>query len=138
MLYSYAYKKELTYIVELLEVFYFIKKEIRTTKIKDRVRAPEMEGNRVRKRKKTAVFFRVSACRIFKIKKKKKKKKKKGKKVKSKLIIKYNRGKASMQIQNLRNRKRFSNSNKDLSQSSVCYSHILSCGFFSCEDKRKK
>ena len=124
--------------MELLEVFYFIKKEIRTTKIKDRVRAPEMEGNRVRKRKKTAVFFRVSACRIFKIKKKKKKKKKKGKKVKSKLIIKYNRGKASMQIQNLRNRKRFSNSNKDLSQSSVCYSHILSCGFFSCEDKRKK
>ena len=60
--------------MELLEVFYFIKKEIRTTKIKDRVRAPEMEGNRVRKRKKTAVFFRVSACRIFKIKKKKKKK----------------------------------------------------------------
>ena len=33
-----------------------------------------MEGNRVRKRKKTAVFFRVSACRIFKIKKQKKKK----------------------------------------------------------------
>ena len=127
--------------MELLEVFYLMKKEIRTTKIKDRVRAPEMEGNRVRKRKKTAVFFRVSACRIFKIKKQKtknKKKKKKGKKVKSKLIIKYNRGKTSMQIQNLRNRKRFSNSNRDLSQSSVCYSHILSCGFFSCEDKRKK
>ena len=140
MLYSYAYKKELTYIVELLEVFYLMKKEIRTTKIKDRVRAPEMEGNRVRKRKKTAVFFRVSACRIFKIKKKKtkNKKKKKGKKVKSKLIIKYNRGKTSMQIQNLRNRKRFSNSNRDLSQSSVCYNHILSCGYFSCEDKRKK
>ena len=57
-----------------------------------------MEGNRVRKRKKTAVFFRVSACRIFKIKKQKKKKKI-GKKVKSKLIIKYNRGKTSMQIQ---------------------------------------
>ena len=99
-----------------------------------------MEGNRVRKRKKTAVFFRVSACRIFKIKKQKTKneKKKKGKKVKSKLIIKYNRGKTSMQIQNLRNRKRFSNSNRDLSQSSVCYNHILSCGYFSCEDKRKK
>ena len=60
--------------MELLEVFYLMKKEIRTTKIKDRVRAPEMEGNRVRKRKKTAVFFRVSACRIFKIKKQKKKK----------------------------------------------------------------
>ena len=59
--------------MELLEVFYLMKKEIRTTKIKDRVRAPEMEGNRVRKRKKTAVFFRVSACRIFKIKKQKKK-----------------------------------------------------------------
>ena len=73
LLHSYAYKKELTYIVELLEVFYLIKKEIRTTKIKDRVRAPEMEGNRVRKRKKSAVFFRVSACRIFKIKKQKKK-----------------------------------------------------------------
>ena len=43
-----------------------------------------------------------------------------------------------MQIQNLRNRKRFSNSNRDLSQSSVCYNHILSCGYFSCEDKRKK
>ena len=79
MLYSYAYKKELTYIVELLEVFYLMKKEIRTTKIKDRVRAPEMEGNRVRKRKKTAVFFRVSACRIFKIKKKKQKTKKRRK-----------------------------------------------------------
>ena len=137
MPHSYAYKKELTYIVELLEVFYLMKKEIRTTKIKDRVRAPEMEGNRVRKRKKMAVFFRVSACRIFKIKKQKEKKKI-GKKVKSKLIIKYNRGKASMQIQNLRNRKRFSNSNRDLSQSSVCYNHILSCGYFSCEDKRKK
>ena len=60
--------------MELLEVFYLMKKEIRTTKIKDRVRAPEMEGNRVRKRKKTAVFFRVSACRIFKIKKQKQKK----------------------------------------------------------------
>ena len=36
-----------------------------------------MQGNRVRKRKKTAVFFRVSVCRIFKIKKQKKKKKKK-------------------------------------------------------------
>ena len=107
-------------------------------KIKDRVRAPEMEGNRVRKRKKMAVFFRVSACRIFKIKKQKNKKKKIGKKVKSKLIIKYNRGKTSMQIQNLRNRKRFSNNNRDLSQSSVCYNHILSCGYFSCEDKRKK
>ena len=59
--------------MELLEVFYLMKKEIRTTKIKDRVRAPEMEGNRVRKRKKMAVFFRVSACRIFKIKKQKKK-----------------------------------------------------------------
>ena len=59
--------------MELLEVFYLMKKEIRTTKIKDSVRAPEMEGNRVRKRKKTAVFFRVSACRIFKIKKQKKK-----------------------------------------------------------------
>ena len=114
-----------------------MKKEIRTTKIKDRVRAPEMEGNRVRKRKKTAVFFRVSACRIFKIKKQKTKKKI-GKKVKSKLIIKYNRGKTSMQIQNLRNRKRFSNNNRDLSQSSFCYNHILSCGYFSCEDKRKK
>ena len=136
LLHSYAYKKELTYIVELLEVFYLMKKEIRTTKIKDRVRAPEMEGNRVRKRKKTAVFFRVSACRIFKIKKQKKKKI--GKKVKSELIIKYNRGKTSMQIQNLRNRKRFSNSNRDLSQSSVCYNHILPCGYFSCEDKRKK
>ena len=54
------------------------------------------------------------------------------------MIIKYNRGKTSMQIQNLRNRKRFSNSNRDLSQSSVCYNHILSCGYFSCEDKRKK
>ena len=77
-----------------------IKKEIRTTKIKDRVRAPKMQGNRVRKRKKTAVFFRVSVCRIFKIKKQKKKKKEKkiGKKVKSKLIIKYNREKTSMQI----------------------------------------
>ena len=63
--------------MELLEVFYLMKKEIRTTKIKDRVRAPEMEGNRVRKRKKTAVFFRVSACRIFKIKKQKTKNKKK-------------------------------------------------------------
>ena len=85
--------------MELLEVFYLIKKEIRTTKIKDRVRAPKMQGNRVRKRKKTAVFFRVSVCRIFKIKKQKKKKKKKiGKKVKSKLIIKYNREKTSMQI----------------------------------------
>ena len=62
--------------MELLEVFYLIKKEIRTTKIKDRVRAPKMQGNRVRKRKKTAVFFRVSVCRIFKIKKQKKKKKK--------------------------------------------------------------
>ena len=81
MLYSYAYKKELTYIVELLEVFYLIKKEIRTTKIKDRVRAREMEGNRVRKRKKTAVFFRVSACRIFKIKKQKKKEERKESKV---------------------------------------------------------
>ena len=49
-----------------------------------------MEGNRVRKRKKMAVFFRVSAFRIFKIKKQKNKKKKIGKKVKSKLIIKYN------------------------------------------------
>ena len=75
-----------------------MKKEIRTTKIKDRVRAPKMQGKRVRKRKKTAVFFRVSACRIFKIKKQKKKKKKIGKKVKSKLIIKYNREKTSMQI----------------------------------------
>ena len=85
--------------MELLEVFYLMKKEIRTTKIKDRVRAPKMQGNRVRKRKKTAVFFRVSVCRIFKIKKQKKKKKKKiGKKVKSKLIIKYNREKTSMQI----------------------------------------
>ena len=86
--------------MELLEVFYLIKKEIRTTKIKDRVRAPKMQGNRVRKRKKTAVFFRVSVCRIFKIKKQKKKKKEKkiGKKVKSKLIIKYNREKTSMQI----------------------------------------
>ena len=63
MLHSYAYKKELTYIVELLEIFYLMKKEIRTTKIKDRVRAPEMEGNRARKRKKTAVFFRLSADR---------------------------------------------------------------------------
>ena len=62
--------------MELLEVFYLIKKEIRTTKIKDRVRAPKMQGNRVRKRKKTAVFFRVSVCGIFKIKKQKKKKKK--------------------------------------------------------------
>ena len=85
--------------MELLEVFYLMKKEIRTTKIKDRVRAPKMQGNRVRKRKKTAVFFRVSVCRIFKIKKQKKKKKEKiGKKVKSKLIIKYNREKTSMQI----------------------------------------
>ena len=94
--------------MELLEVFYLIKKEIRTTKIKDRVRAPKMQGNRVRKRKKTAVFFQVSVCRIFKIKKqkkiknkkkkKKKKKKKIGKKVKSKLIIKYNRENTSMQI----------------------------------------
>ena len=75
MLHSYAYMNGLTYIVELLEVFYLIKKEIRTTKIKGRVRAPEMEGNRVRKRKKTAVFFRVSACRIFKIKKQKQTKK---------------------------------------------------------------
>ena len=84
--------------MELLEVFYLMKKEIRTTKIKDRVRAPKMQGNRVRKRKKTAVFFRVSVCRIFKIKKQKRKKKKIGKKVKSKLIIKYNREKTSMQI----------------------------------------
>ena len=67
--------------MELLEVFYLIKKEIRTTKIKDRVRAREMEGNRVRKRKKTAVFFRVSACRIFKIKKQKKKEERKESKV---------------------------------------------------------
>ena len=44
--------------------------------------------------------------------------------MKSKLIIKYNRGKTSMQIQNLRNRKRFSNSNRDLSQSSVCHADI--------------
>ena len=80
MPHSYAYKKELTYLGVLLEVFYLIKKEIRTTKIKGRVRAPEMEGNRVRKRKKTAVFFRVSACRIFKIKKQKTKKKKRRRK----------------------------------------------------------
>ena len=44
-LYSYVYKKELTYIVELFEVFYLIKRgEKRTTKRKDRVRVPKMEG----------------------------------------------------------------------------------------------
>ena len=46
-----------------------------------------MEGNRVRKRKKTAVFFRVSACRIFKIKKKKNKKRKKEERKESKVEI---------------------------------------------------
>ena len=54
--------------------FLFDEERNQDNKIKDRVRAPEMEGNRVRKRKKTAVFFRVSACRIFKIKKQNKKK----------------------------------------------------------------
>ena len=77
-----------------------IKKEIRTTKIKDRVRAPKMQGNRVRKRKKRPSFsgYRCAESSRLKNRKKKKKKKKIGKKVKSKLIIKYNREKTSMQI----------------------------------------
>ena len=52
--------------MELFEVFYLIKRgEKRTTKRKDRVRVPKMEGKRGRKRKniRTVVFFRVSASR---------------------------------------------------------------------------
>ena len=60
--------------MELLEVFYLIKKEIRTTKIKDRVRAPKMQGNRVRKRKKRPSFSGYRCAESSRLKNRKKKK----------------------------------------------------------------
>ena len=86
MLYSYAYKKELTYIVELFKVFYLIKRgEKRTTKRRAELGCQKWKGKRGRKRKniRTAVFLRYPG----------RKKKRKLKKVKLRLVIKYRRGK---------------------------------------------